>query len=396
MGGENKIVMGGEAEGRRAMLGTLFFCHLVNDYYFMIIPPLLPFFARDFHLTFFQSGMVIFVVNIVAAVLQPFVGYYSDLKMLRRRAIVIGLLLYALSYYALSFVPSYAFLVLVLVIMGLGGSTYHPQSTYFIARYFQKYRGTASGIHGAANPVGFLLAPIVVTVLIAVTGSWRSTATVMIIPGVIAALLSRFVLEEPQVKGSKGFLIGIRSGPLILLTLVSGLLLAITYPFLSFLPFYARDAASHIPASWWLPLTLVPGIAFQPLGGWIADKIGRRNLITLGLCILSVALLGFIGTAGGVALAFSMVAGGCFSLLVPVCLIYSAELAVGERVGTAVGVMWGFSTGMGAISPLWVGYLRDVFPDFRMAFMTLVVLAVAGAVMSFFLPGRERPQVSEI
>jgi MFS family permease len=311
--------------------------------------------------------------------------------MLRRAAIIIGLLIYALSYCAMSYVPSYTFLVVVLFIMGIGGSTYHPQSTYFISRHFQKYRATASGIHGIANPVGFLLAPIVVTALNAVTGSWRSTVTLMIIPGVIAALLSRLALDEPQVKGSKGFLIGIVSGPLILLTLVSGLTMAIVVAFLSFLPFYARDAASHIPASWWLPLTLLPGIALQPLGGWIADNIGRRNLIILGLCILFVALLGFISTAGGVTLAFSMVAGGCFSLLAPVCLIYSAELAVGERVGTAVGIMWGFATGMGAISPLWVGYLRDIFPDFRLAFMSLAVLALAGAIISGFLPGQKRP-----
>lgn len=382
----NGIANRGEAEGRRTMLGVLTFCHLVNDYYFMVIPPLLPFLARDFQLTFFQSGVLVFIINIVSAFLQPVIGYFSDLNMQRRLAIVIGLSIYALSFIALGVVPNYLVLLLALFLMGLGGSTYHPQSTYFIATYFQRFRATASGIHGIANPVGFVLAPIVVAALISVTGSWRPTAMLMFIPGVVAALLARRVLDEPQIRGSKGFLIGIGSRPLILLTLVSGIALSVFIAFTTFLPFYSQDAASNIPASWWLPLTLLPGIVSQPLGGLIADKVGRRKVIVVALSTLAVALFGFISTAGDVALGFSMVVGACAGLLTPVCLIYAAELAVGDRVGTAVGVMWGFAMGMGAVAPLWVGYLRDIFLDFRIAFMSLVILALAGAVLSGFLP----------
>jgi MFS family permease len=103
-----------------------------------------------------------------------------------------------------------------------------------------------------------------------------------------------------------------------------------------------------------------------------------------------VALFGFISSSGGLALLFSMAVGFCMGLLVPVCLVYAAELAVGERVGTSVGILWGFAMGMGALAPLLVGYLRDIFPDFRMAFMSLVCIAFAGAFMALFLPGRKK------
>jgi len=55
-----------------------------------------------------------------------------------------------------------------------------------------------------------------------------------------------------------------------------------------------------------------------------------------------------------------------------------------------VGVMWGFAMAMGAVAPLLVGYLRDIFPDFRIAFMSLVIIALIGAIMSCFLPGKTR------
>ena len=384
----NSIAESSAARRRWNILGVLSICHFANDFYFMVIPPLLPFLARDFQLTYFQAGMLVFMANIVGAFLQPFIGYFSDVMMRRRLAIIIGLLLYALTAAALGLVPNYAILLVILFLMGIGASTYHPQSTYFIAMYFQTNRATASGIQGIANPIGFVLAPIAITTLIGATGSWRDAIMLMSIPGAVAALLAWRVLDEPQIRGSKGMLVGIFGGRIVLLTVVAGVALAVFTGFITFLPFQSQSANSSIPASWWLPLTLLPGIVSQPLGGLIADNIGRRNLITLGLGVLAIALFGFINTTGSATLGFSMVTGFCLSLLIPVLLIYAAELAVGERVGTAVGLMWGFASGMGAVAPLWVGYLRDIFPDFRMAFMSLLLLALIGAVMSVFLPGR--------
>ena len=116
---------------------------------------------------------------------------------------------------------------------------------------------------------------------------------------------------------------------------------------------------------------------------------GNTEAAGNGLGTLAGALLGFINSSGGTALAYSTAAGTCLGLLPPVCLIYAAELAIGQRVGTAVGILWGFAMGMGALAPLWVGYLRDIFPDFRMAFLSLVVISAVATFLSFFLPGRQ-------
>ena len=256
-------------EERWGILGVLSFCHFANDYYAMVVPPLLPFIAKDFHLSYFQAGLLVFMANIISAFLQPAIGYFADLKMLRKLTISFG------------------------------------------------------------------------------------------------------------------------SRPLLLLTLLNGLVLAVFIGFTTFLPFYSEEATCSIPASWWLPLTLLPGIISQPVGGLIADKIGRRNLILFALCLLVAGLFGSVYSAGSVALAFSMLIGFCLGMLAPVCFIFAAELAVGDRVGTAVGILWGFAMAMGALAPLWVGYLRDIFPDFRIAFMSLVLVALGAAVLSAFLPGKQ-------
>jgi len=77
-----------ETDSRWGMLGVLSFCHFVNDYYAMVIPPVLPFLARDFGLTYFQSGLLGFMSHIVSAFLQPIVGYIADIQMWRKAAII--------------------------------------------------------------------------------------------------------------------------------------------------------------------------------------------------------------------------------------------------------------------------------------------------------------------
>ncbi|MBW1920598.1 MAG: MFS transporter [Deltaproteobacteria bacterium] len=376
-------------EERWGILGVLSFCHFANDYYAMVVPPLLPFIAKDFHLSYFQAGLLVFMANIISAFLQPAIGYFADLKMLRKLTISFGLALYGVMSIALGLAPNYYILLVVLFLMGIGGSTYHAQSTYFINLYFHKFKATASGIHGLGNPIGFVAAPLAVSTLIGIGGSWRLAAMLMVFPGAIAALLAWTSLDEPRIEGPRGFLISFGSRPLLLLTLVNGLVLAVFIGFTTFLPFYSEEATCSIPASWWLPLTLLPGIISQPVGGLIADKIGRRNLILFALCVLVAGLFGFVYSAGSVALAFSMLIGFCLGMLAPVCFIFAAELAVGDRVGTAVGILWGFAMAMGALAPLWVGYLRDIFPDFRIAFMSLVLVALGAAVLSAFLPGKQ-------
>ncbi len=153
----NGIANRGEAEGRRTVLGVLTFCHLLNDYYFMIIPPLLPFLARDFQLTFFQSGLLVFIINIVSAFLQPIIGYFADLKMLRRFVIVVGLLIYALSFIALGVVPNYVVLLLVLFLMGIGGSTFHPKALTSSPRTSRDFGQPLQAFMGLRIPSGLCL-----------------------------------------------------------------------------------------------------------------------------------------------------------------------------------------------------------------------------------------------
>ena len=53
-------------------------CHLLNDMIQSLLPSIYPILKVSFHLDFGQIGMITLVYQIVASLLQPFIGLYTD------------------------------------------------------------------------------------------------------------------------------------------------------------------------------------------------------------------------------------------------------------------------------------------------------------------------------
>ena len=63
-----------------AVLFAISFCHLLNDMMQSLLPAIYPTLKADFHLNFAQIGLITLAYQITASLLQPAVGYVSDLK----------------------------------------------------------------------------------------------------------------------------------------------------------------------------------------------------------------------------------------------------------------------------------------------------------------------------
>ena len=62
------------------VLFAISFCHLLNDMMQSLMPAIYPNLKADFHLSFAQIGLITLVNQITASLLQPAVGYVSDLQ----------------------------------------------------------------------------------------------------------------------------------------------------------------------------------------------------------------------------------------------------------------------------------------------------------------------------
>jgi MFS transporter, FSR family, fosmidomycin resistance protein len=368
-------------------LVTLTVCHTINDFYGLVLPPLLPVLRDVFELSYTQMGVIPFVSTAVSAVLQPVLGYSADRRQQRRQFMALGFGLFAVSMLWLSTVDGYLMLVLAAALLGLSGATYHPQSATFLIYYFRLNRGFAQGIHGIGNGVGFALAPLSFGFLAATVG-WEWALRILAIPALIAAVIVLRLLREPALVGSQGLFSGI-TRPLILLTLVNGLSLGVTTGFIVWLPTYYTQGGYSIFAAGALTAAMSgAALIAQPFGGTISDRLGRRNVVTASLIGVAIFQAFFIASPVVLAAVISSVLVGFFgSLLPPVSMVYASELAAGHRTGTAVGVVWGLGTAISSFAPLLTGIVIDSF-GILIAYALLIVVALFAAGLSRALPGR--------
>src|ERR1700682_1289723 len=61
-----------------AVLAMISFCHFLNDMIQSLLPAIYPLLKSSFHLDFGQVGLITFTNQVVASVLQPVVGFFTD------------------------------------------------------------------------------------------------------------------------------------------------------------------------------------------------------------------------------------------------------------------------------------------------------------------------------
>jgi FSR family fosmidomycin resistance protein-like MFS transporter len=375
---------------RGRILGSLLACHTINDFYGVIMPPMLPAIRASFGLSYSAVSIIPFLTLATSAMLQPTLGYVADRRALRRTFMVTGFVAISLAMLGLGQAPTYGAVLVAAVCLGIGASTYHPQSATLLAYYFErKRRGFAQGIHGIGNAVGFVMAPVVLSQLLRVL-DWNHAATWLAVPALGGAAVAFFGLREPAIQGSRGLLAGV-TRPLVLLTLVNGLALATSSGFTNWLPsYYVLHGYSLSNSALLAAATSGAAIIAQPLGGSISDRIGRRNLLVVALTGVAVSLVAFLlAPSIGIAIVLSIVTGFWASLMPPVMMVYASELAAGERTGTAVGIVWGLATTVSALALPVTGRIIDLAGGkIDPAYVALAGAAILAALLATRLPPR--------
>lgn len=358
--------------------------HLVNDFYTMVLPPLIPALVPVFGLNYFQIGLLSFCFYILSGVLQPTVGYVSDKHAIRKKVIMAGFLINGVGFLALGLSPTYGLVLVSCLVCGLGAATFHPQSTNFLTRAFPHTKGRAMGIHGWGGSIGNFLAPLVVATLVSAVG-WRAGVMLLILPGVAVALLLWWLLDEPQDVQVGTFGTGL-SKELLLVALTFALLTMVLRGFLTFLPtFLVERGSSLAEAGLFTSLMLCVGLAAQPLGGVVYDRVGGRLLFIVCAVATGLGLWAFTLSSGPMLVVWTMVIGFFVAALFPVSLAMGSDVAKGSQVGLSVGVVFGVSSTLSAFTPALMGYVADLVGLSR-SFPMLIVLAFLGAVLALALP----------
>ncbi len=127
---------------------------------FMIVLPLLPFYALDLHATPQIIGFLIAAFSIAQLVSAPLWGRVSD-RYGRRPALLIGLTASAIAYVVFGFAESLWLLFLSRLVQGAGGGTTGVVQAYVADTIPPKERAKALGWLSAATSAGVAFGPVI-------------------------------------------------------------------------------------------------------------------------------------------------------------------------------------------------------------------------------------------
>lgn len=157
--------------------------------------------------------------------------------------------------------------------------------------------------------------------------------------------------------------------------------------FLSLDQGYAQGEAARA-----ISLVLAFSIAGRLLMGWLADRAPKKRvMILIYLLVASSIPLLFLASSRAAAQAFAVVFGlglGGEYLIIP---LIAAELFGVGVLGRVMGIIVTADGVAEAVSPMLIGYLRDVTGSYQVGFTALIAVALLGATAVALLP-RAQPE----
>src|SRR5699024_10774877 len=133
--------------------------HFLNDGLQSVVRALNPIFVSTLGLSYFQIGLIIFVLNMTSSVLQPLFGYLAD-KRPTPFLLPIGMFISMLGILALALAPNFYLILLSVFLMGIGTAVFHPEGARVVYMAAGEKRGLAQSIYQVGGNFGQSLGPI--------------------------------------------------------------------------------------------------------------------------------------------------------------------------------------------------------------------------------------------
>jgi FSR family fosmidomycin resistance protein-like MFS transporter len=122
------------------------------------------------------------------------------------------------------------------------------------------------------------------------------------------------------------------------------------------------------------------------IGGYLADRVGRKNIILTSFILTIPAFLAFHYWKGPISFFILALLGFLLFLSEPSCIVLAQEM-VPQQARTASGLIMGMAWGLAGWGVLGTGALADVI-GIEGALRFLLLLPVGSLILSFFLPQR--------
>jgi MFS transporter, FSR family, fosmidomycin resistance protein len=382
-----------------AVLAAVTFCHFLNDLATSLLPAIYPILKSGLDLSFGQIGLLTFVYQGVASMLQPVVGLVTDRRP-QPYSLTFGMACTLFGLAIVAFAPAFLVLVAGAGLLGIGSAIFHPESSRLARLASGGAHGFAQSLFQVGGNFGNSFGPLAAAFIILPHGqeSLAWFALVALLGMIVLTAVGRWYrasghsqpVAREEVAAPDRLPAGtVRRAMAVLIALIFS-----KYFYLSSITSYYIFYLIHrfgLPtekAQLCLFVFLAAAAAGTFIGGPVGDRIGRKKVIwgsILGVLPFTLALP-YVGFAATVILSviIGLVISSAFSAIV----VYAQELMPG-RVGMVSGLFFGLAFGMAGIGAAVLGELIDL-TSIDFVYRICSVLPLIG-MLAVFLPDATAP-----
>jgi len=363
-------------------------CHALNDTIQSLLPAIYPVLKESYALDFGQIGLITFVFQITASLLQPVVGAVTDKKP-QPFSLPIGMTSTLAGLLLLSQATSYPLILVAAAMIGIGSSASGGR------------HGLAQSVFQVGGNVGSALGPLLAAFIVVPMGQ-KSIAWFSLIALAAIIILSRVSFwyrdRRREMASRPARPIHYRYASLsrkrvIASVAVLALLVFSKHFYLasisSYFTFYLIDKfhVSVQSAQLHLFLFLFAAAVGTVAGGPLGDRFGRKLVIwvsILGALPFTLALpyVDLTWTAI-LSVIIALIISSAFSVIV----VFAQEL-VPHRIGMISGLFFGFAFGVGGLGAALLGELADL-TNIEFVYKVCSFLPAIG-LLTIFLPNTEK------
>lgn len=393
-----------------SILVAISLAHLLNDLLQAVIPAIYPKLEAKFGLSFAQVGMITLCYQLAASILQPVVGNYTD-KYPKPYSQIVGMLFTLLGIGLLSWAPSYNVILISVILVGIGSSIFHPESSRVAFMASNGRRSFAQSVFQIGGNTGTALAPLLIAIIVLTNSGgtdfhqnrilWFGGFALLAI-GVLYYIARWYSkrLENRTTAAKKTVLLPDLSDAKITSAIAILLLLIFSKYFYvasitSYFQFYTMDkfGISEVQAQVYLFYFLIAVAVGTLLGGIFGDRFGRKYVIwfsVLGAAPFTLVLphVGLQWT-GILVVIIGLIISSAF----PAILVYAQEL-LPKKLGMVSGLFYGFAFGMGGLGSAVLGLWAD-HTSIEFIYQVCAYLPLIG-VIAYFLPDMKKIKYKEI
>ncbi len=376
------------------ILFTISFSHLLNDLMQSVIPAVYPLIKDKYHFSFTQIGIITFVFQLTASILQPFVGAYTD-RNPRPFSLALAMMFTSLGIIALSLASDFYFFLVAVALFGLGSSVFHPEASRVAYLASGGKKGLAQSIFQVGGNTGTAIGPLLAAVIVLTYGQHSMIwfCIISLIGVAILIRVGRWYRNHLYLRKTNPSSVATEVAPGLSKSQVYfsiGILLMLIFSkyfymagMINYYTFFLIDKFGiTVRESQYCLFSFLAAVAVGTIiGGPLGDRFGRKYIIWFSILGASpfTLLLPHANLFWTIVLAIiiGVVIASAFSAI----LVYATDLVPG-KIGTMAGLFFGFMFGMAGIGSAVLGWMADEI-SIEYVFRVCAYLPLLGIVAAF-------------